>query len=126
MADASRNTTLAANPHTLNITPTVATRSATANAAMRPFFSARPCPNPGNTRLRTTARATRPAVIYPRHSNTPHDSEQLASPPPAVLARRNQCYASTLPMPQVVDLPPIGQDQRGALTALFRICKDTP
>jgi len=29
-------------------------------------------------------------------------------------------------MPQVVDLPPIGQDQRGALTALVRICKDTP
>jgi len=29
-------------------------------------------------------------------------------------------------MPQVVDLPPIGQDQRGALGALIRVCKDTP
>lgn len=29
-------------------------------------------------------------------------------------------------MPQVVDLPPIGQDQRGALSSLVRICKDTP
>lgn len=29
-------------------------------------------------------------------------------------------------MPQVVDLPPIGQDQRGALAALVRVCKDTP
>ena len=29
-------------------------------------------------------------------------------------------------MPQVVDLPPIGQDQRGALASLVRICKDTP
>lgn len=29
-------------------------------------------------------------------------------------------------MPQVVDLPPIGNDQRGALAALARVCKDTP
>ncbi|HEY5949765.1 MAG TPA: hypothetical protein VIV40_29925, partial [Kofleriaceae bacterium] len=29
-------------------------------------------------------------------------------------------------MPQVVDLPPIGQDQRAALAAFVRICKDTP
>ncbi|HEY5928185.1 MAG TPA: hypothetical protein VIV11_41140 [Kofleriaceae bacterium] len=29
-------------------------------------------------------------------------------------------------MPQVVDLPPIGHDQRGALAALVRVCKDTP
>lgn len=29
-------------------------------------------------------------------------------------------------MPQVVDLPLIGQDQRGALAALVRVCKDTP
>lgn len=29
-------------------------------------------------------------------------------------------------MPQVIDLPPIGQDQRGALAALVRVCKDTP
>src|SRR5512141_3332659 len=29
-------------------------------------------------------------------------------------------------MPQVVDLPPIGQDQRGALQALVRVCKETP
>jgi len=29
-------------------------------------------------------------------------------------------------MPQVVDLPPIGNDQRGALTALVRVCKETP
>ena len=29
-------------------------------------------------------------------------------------------------MPQVVDLPPIGQDQRGALVALVRVCKETP
>ena len=29
-------------------------------------------------------------------------------------------------MPQVVELPPIGQDQRGALAALVRVCKDTP
>ncbi len=29
-------------------------------------------------------------------------------------------------MPQVVDLPPIGQDQRGALVALVRACKDMP
>ncbi len=29
-------------------------------------------------------------------------------------------------MPQVVDLPPIGQDQRGALASLVRVCKDTP
>jgi hypothetical protein len=29
-------------------------------------------------------------------------------------------------MPQVVDLPPIGQDQRGALAALVRVCKETP
>jgi hypothetical protein len=29
-------------------------------------------------------------------------------------------------MPQVVDLPPIGQDARGALVALVRVCKDTP
>ncbi len=29
-------------------------------------------------------------------------------------------------MPQVVDLPPIGQDQRGALASLVRICKDMP
>jgi hypothetical protein len=29
-------------------------------------------------------------------------------------------------MPQVVDLPPIGADQRGALTAFVRVCKDTP
>jgi len=29
-------------------------------------------------------------------------------------------------MPQVVDLPPIGQDQRGALASLVRVCKETP
>lgn len=29
-------------------------------------------------------------------------------------------------MPQVVELPPIGQDARGALVALVRVCKDTP
>jgi hypothetical protein len=29
-------------------------------------------------------------------------------------------------MPQVVDLPPIGQDQRSALQALVRVCKETP
>ena len=29
-------------------------------------------------------------------------------------------------MPQVVDLPPIGQDAHGALVALVRVCKDTP
>jgi hypothetical protein len=29
-------------------------------------------------------------------------------------------------MPQVVELPQIGQDQRGALAALVRVCKDTP
>jgi hypothetical protein len=29
-------------------------------------------------------------------------------------------------MPQVVEFPAIGQDQRGALAALVRICKDTP
>jgi hypothetical protein len=29
-------------------------------------------------------------------------------------------------MPQVVDLPPIGQDQRGALASLVRVCKDLP
>ncbi len=29
-------------------------------------------------------------------------------------------------MPQVVELPPIGQDARGALVALVRICKDAP
>jgi hypothetical protein len=29
-------------------------------------------------------------------------------------------------MPQVVELPPLGQDQRGALAALVRVCKDTP
>src|ERR1043165_8976857 len=29
-------------------------------------------------------------------------------------------------MPQVVDLPPIGQDARGALVALVRVCKETP
>lgn len=29
-------------------------------------------------------------------------------------------------MPQVVDLPPIGQDARGAVVALVRVCKETP
>ena len=29
-------------------------------------------------------------------------------------------------MPQVVELPPIGQDSRGALLALVRVCKETP
>lgn len=29
-------------------------------------------------------------------------------------------------MPQVVEFPPIGQDARGALTALVRVCKETP
>lgn len=29
-------------------------------------------------------------------------------------------------MPQVVDLPPIGADQRGQLQALVRVCKETP
>ena len=29
-------------------------------------------------------------------------------------------------MPQVVDLPPIGHDQRGALASLVRVCKDLP
>jgi len=29
-------------------------------------------------------------------------------------------------MPQVVELPPIGQDARGALLALVRVCKETP
>lgn len=29
-------------------------------------------------------------------------------------------------MPQVVEFPPIGQDQRGALAALVRICKEAP
>ena len=29
-------------------------------------------------------------------------------------------------MPQVVELPPIGQDARGALVALARVCKETP
>jgi len=29
-------------------------------------------------------------------------------------------------MPQVVELPPIGQDSRGALLALVRVCKDVP
>ena len=29
-------------------------------------------------------------------------------------------------MPQVVDLPPIGHDQRGAYAALIRVCKETP
>ncbi|MEJ7603762.1 MAG: hypothetical protein WKG01_38095, partial [Kofleriaceae bacterium] len=29
-------------------------------------------------------------------------------------------------MPQVVELPPIGQDSRGALVALSRVCKETP
>lgn len=29
-------------------------------------------------------------------------------------------------MPQVVELPPIGQDSRGAIVALVRVCKETP
>src|SRR6185503_18831150 len=29
-------------------------------------------------------------------------------------------------MPQVVELPPIGQDARGALVALVRVCKEMP
>src|SRR5512139_865993 len=29
-------------------------------------------------------------------------------------------------MPQVVELPPIGQDARGALVTLVRVCKETP
>ncbi|HEY0192003.1 MAG TPA: hypothetical protein VGC42_12875 [Kofleriaceae bacterium] len=29
-------------------------------------------------------------------------------------------------MPQVVELPPIGQDARGAMVALVRVCKETP
>src|SRR5688500_5190290 len=29
-------------------------------------------------------------------------------------------------MPQVVDLPPIGEDKRGALASVVRICKETP
>jgi len=29
-------------------------------------------------------------------------------------------------MPQVVELPPIGQDSRGAVVALVRVCKETP
>jgi hypothetical protein len=29
-------------------------------------------------------------------------------------------------MPQVVELPPIGNDQRGALASLVRVCRDTP
>jgi hypothetical protein len=29
-------------------------------------------------------------------------------------------------MPQVVEFPPIGQDHRGALVALVRVCKETP
>jgi hypothetical protein len=29
-------------------------------------------------------------------------------------------------MPQVVEFPAIGQDQRGALAALVRVCKETP
>jgi len=29
-------------------------------------------------------------------------------------------------MPQVVELPPIGQDARGALVSLVRVCKETP
>jgi hypothetical protein len=29
-------------------------------------------------------------------------------------------------MPQVVEFPPVGQDQRGALSALIRVCKETP
>src|SRR6187551_2686348 len=29
-------------------------------------------------------------------------------------------------MPQVVEFPPIGQDARGALVALVRVCKETP
>src|SRR5512141_2760356 len=29
-------------------------------------------------------------------------------------------------MPQVVELPSIGADQRGALQALVRVCKETP
>ena len=29
-------------------------------------------------------------------------------------------------MPQVVELPPIGQDQRGAMAALVKICKEAP
>jgi hypothetical protein len=29
-------------------------------------------------------------------------------------------------MPQVVDFPPIGNDQRGALASLVRVCKETP
>ena len=29
-------------------------------------------------------------------------------------------------MPQVVEFPAIGNDQRGALAALVRVCKETP
>src|SRR5262249_13848851 len=35
------------------------------------------------------------------------------------------CYAGPA-MPQVVELPPIGLDQRGAIAALVKVCKDIP
>ena len=53
----------------------------------------------------------------------PTSSEQLAS---AGTASHIACVLPSRVMPQVVDLPPIGQDQRGALAAFVRICKDTP
>src|SRR5204862_5635461 len=39
---------------------------------------------------------------------------------------RSTCGVTLAAMPQVVDFPPIGQDQRGALAALVRVCKDMP
>ena len=45
-----------------------------------------------------------------------------SEPPPT----RHLCVLPLPAMPQVVDLPPIGQDQRGALASLVRICKDIP
>jgi hypothetical protein len=44
-------------------------------------------------------------------------SEQLATSVPVLPLRS---------MPQVVELPAIGQDQRGALAALVRVCKEVP
>lgn len=41
-------------------------------------------------------------------------------------AARGAAGVPSRAMPQVVELPPIGQDQRGALVALVRVCKETP
>src|SRR5205085_9066182 len=60
----------------------------------------RPCANPGATILVNARRSART---------------------PPTLRR-----CTLVAMPQVVDLPPIGQDARGALVALVRVCKETP